>query len=362
VTRSGMLAGTPQYMAPEQALGKTADHRCDIYSLAIVAYEMFAGVTPFTADSPVAILLKHVNNPLPEPSEDLVPRPVMRAIHRGAAKEPAARWPSAAAFVDALEAAVATRPDRTGYGFIRSIQRAQRPPIRWTTAVGGAALTAATVGWWIVGAPPAPAQPDAAPIAAPATPAPTQAPSAPFLAQELLAPAELPAASPRRVPPARTETSEGTPPIVAPVTQSLAPSFAPPAAVSPAQAPAPTYPTTGSDIPVRSTTDALIPGLASTVSPPSLITDIVTAPARIRTVSPVYPQVARAAQIEGDVLLEAVVTADGEVTHVSVVRSVHPLLDESARKAVLQYTYRPARRNGVAESATVRLTVSFKMR
>src|SRR5207249_3865858 len=135
VTRSGLLAGTPQYMAPEQALGKAADHRCDIYSLAMVAYEMFAGMTPFTADSPVAILMKHVNDALPEPSERVVSRPVMRAIHKGAAKEPGARWPSATAFVDALEAAVGAQT--------------QRQRVRWMGAVGGAALTAATVGWLV---------------------------------------------------------------------------------------------------------------------------------------------------------------------------------------------------------------------
>ena len=66
-------------------------------------------------------------------------------------------------------------------------------------------------------------------------------------------------------------------------------------AVRKVQTQAKEHATTGDDTPLRSTTDALIPGLASTVSPPSLITDIVTAPARIRTVSPEYPQVARAA-------------------------------------------------------------------
>jgi TonB family protein len=62
------------------------------------------------------------------------------------------------------------------------------------------------------------------------------------------------------------------------------------------------------------------------------------------------------------VLLEAVVTPEGKVTNVSVVGSVHPLLDESARNAVRQYEYTPARRNGVTESAKIRLTVSFRMR
>jgi len=89
--------------------------------------------------------------------------------------------------------------------------------------------------------------------------------------------------------------------------------------------------------------------------------DTFTGPVRIRTVSPKYPPAARAAQFEGDVLLEAVVSAEGKVTGVTIVRSVHPLLDDAARAAVLQYEYAPARRNGVPESAAVRLTVSFRM-
>ena len=149
--------------------------------------------------------------------------------------------------------------------------------------------------------------------------------------------------------------------IAAPVAES-APPLPEAIAVIPVLAPAPPHDTTGGDIPLTSTTGALIPGLAGTVSAPSLITDIVTAPVRTRMVSPEYPQVARAAQLEGDVLLEAVVTAEGKVTNVSVLRSVHPLLDDSARKAVRQYEYTPARRNGVPESTTIRLTVSFRMR
>src|SRR4051812_34130116 len=106
MTQSGALAGTPEYMAPEQALGNTPDHRADIYSLAMVAYEMFAGVRPFTGGSPMAILLKHVNDPLPESPDRPIPVAVMRAIQKGASKDPEARWPSAAAFVDALDEAV----------------------------------------------------------------------------------------------------------------------------------------------------------------------------------------------------------------------------------------------------------------
>jgi serine/threonine-protein kinase PpkA len=60
-----MLTGTPHYMAPEQALGSPVDSRCDIYSLGIVAYEMFVGKVPFAATTPVAVLLQHINDPCP---------------------------------------------------------------------------------------------------------------------------------------------------------------------------------------------------------------------------------------------------------------------------------------------------------
>ena len=70
---------------------------------------------------------------------------------------------------------------------------------------------------------------------------------------------------------------------------------------------------------------------------------------------------ARAAQIAGNVLLQATVGRDGAVTDVAVVRSVHPLLDQAARKAVLQYRYNPATRNTIPEVSTVEITVSFRL-
>jgi periplasmic protein TonB len=82
----------------------------------------------------------------------------------------------------------------------------------------------------------------------------------------------------------------------------------------------------------------------------------------MRKVKPDYPAVALAAQLEGDVLLQAVVGPDGKVRDVKVLRSVHPLVDEAAKKAVLQYEYIPGQRNGVPESVPIRLTVSFILR
>ena len=360
MTQSGLVAGTPQYMAPEQALGKAADHRCDIYSLAIVAYEMFAGVTPFTGESPLAVLFKHVNEPLPEPPEDVVSRLVMRAIKKGAAKEPGERWPSATALVDALEEAIAPRQHWRAYGFIRSIDRARASQVRWMTTIAGIVLAAATAGWLIAREPLARTH---GPISIPTVPEPTPSATAPMRepAPEALAPAAIPPgllqapATAKNHPPAVKQR------VAAPNAESVAPSIQPPVALSPVkQPPAAPGTTTAGDLPAKATTDAIIPELATRV--PARPVDIVTPPERIRSVSPEYPQVARAAQLEGDVLLEATVTVDGKVTNVAVVRSVHPLLDEAARKAVLQYEYKPARRNGVAEAAVVRLTVSFRMR
>jgi TonB family protein len=89
--------------------------------------------------------------------------------------------------------------------------------------------------------------------------------------------------------------------------------------------------------------------------------DVVVQPVRVRTVAAEYPPVARAAQIVGNVLLRATVGLDGAVTGVAVVRSVHPLLDQAAKQAVLQYVYTPGMRNAVPEVVTVEITVSFRL-
>ena len=109
LTRTGMMAGTPQYMAPEQALGKEADHRSDIYALGIVAYEMLTGAVPFSADTPVAVLMKHANEPLPIPPSGQVPESLMQPVLKALAKEPADRWDSAGSFTAALGRQPATK-------------------------------------------------------------------------------------------------------------------------------------------------------------------------------------------------------------------------------------------------------------
>ena len=109
LTATGMITGTPQYMAPEQATGTKVGPAADVYALGIVAYEMLAGHVPFAADTPVAIMMKHVQEPLPLPPPDRVPEPLLRAILKCTAKKPEDRWPSAGAFVSALEAGLEAR-------------------------------------------------------------------------------------------------------------------------------------------------------------------------------------------------------------------------------------------------------------
>jgi serine/threonine-protein kinase len=72
LTKSGLLIGTPEYMAPEQISDEEVDHRSDIYSAGILMYEMFSGRKPFTAETPVKILFQHLEGEAP-PLSEIVP-------------------------------------------------------------------------------------------------------------------------------------------------------------------------------------------------------------------------------------------------------------------------------------------------
>ena len=81
LTLASMLLGTPQYMSPEQALGQELDERTDIYSIGIIAFEMLTGAVPFWAESPVAVAMKHVTEPVPDRlTKFLDVSPALRAI------------------------------------------------------------------------------------------------------------------------------------------------------------------------------------------------------------------------------------------------------------------------------------------
>ncbi len=108
LTATGGLVGTPAYMAPEQAQGGEISPATDIYSLGVVAYEMVTGRQPFTADTPLQVVMKHVTEPVPRitaASSD-VPLALEGVMLRVLAKNPADRYPTASAFVEDFKRAI----------------------------------------------------------------------------------------------------------------------------------------------------------------------------------------------------------------------------------------------------------------
>jgi serine/threonine-protein kinase len=106
LTMAGTVMGTPNYMPPEQAQGRPADFRSDIYSLAVVLFECFAGRLPFAADTAVAVVMAHVQQAPPRPRSlnPRIPAELEAVILRGLEKDPAKRWQSADELVEALSA------------------------------------------------------------------------------------------------------------------------------------------------------------------------------------------------------------------------------------------------------------------
>jgi hypothetical protein len=111
-TATGTFLGTPAYMSPEQAEGKPADTRSDIYSLGLLMYEMFCGRPAFMADTPVAFVAKHVGEvpPAPRTIEPDLPVRIDAAIQRCLEKHPDKRFQSVEELGNALYGEAATTP------------------------------------------------------------------------------------------------------------------------------------------------------------------------------------------------------------------------------------------------------------
>jgi len=172
ITESGSTPGTPAYMSPEQGQGEPGDARSDVYALGVLLYQLCTGQVPFDADTPYAIILKHITAPLPPPRTlrpDL-PEAVERVILKAMAKDPAGRFQTAGEMARAVRAAFEALPHPTplpqgeressplplGEGRVR-----ERPALR--RALPYAALAAALVaallllgwrlGWFGTGGP-----------------------------------------------------------------------------------------------------------------------------------------------------------------------------------------------------------------
>ncbi|MFF7648883.1 protein kinase [Streptomyces sp. NPDC007983] len=98
MTQTGMVMGTPQYLSPEQALGKAVDHRSDLYATGCLLYELLALRPPFTGETPLSVVYQHVqDNPVPpsEISGGTVPPELDGLVMRSLAKDPDDRFQSA---------------------------------------------------------------------------------------------------------------------------------------------------------------------------------------------------------------------------------------------------------------------------
>jgi predicted Ser/Thr protein kinase len=107
ITGTGNVVGTPEYMSPEQVRAEPLDARSDIYALGVVIFELFTGELPFRADTPMAVLVKHLHEPPPleGPAAARLPPALRPVLKRALAKPYAERYPSVRELIGDLERA-----------------------------------------------------------------------------------------------------------------------------------------------------------------------------------------------------------------------------------------------------------------
>lgn len=153
LTASGVGMGTPAYMSPEQGSGQPVDVRSDVYSLGVMLHEMATGQVPYQANTAMAVMLKHITDPLPPPSTinpDLAPG-LEQVIVKALAKDPNERYQSVEEMIQAFDAAVGqvsepllplpNAPARKGREVPSSGAAQKRRPPWWALAAAGLALT-----------------------------------------------------------------------------------------------------------------------------------------------------------------------------------------------------------------------------
>jgi serine/threonine protein kinase len=111
VTSPGIVCGTPDYMAPEQARGDAIDGRSDLYAVGVMLFQLLTGRLPFEADSPTQVVLMHIGIPAPDPRqvapERQIPDPLVDVCFKSLAKEQNDRFQDAMEFAEALKEALA---------------------------------------------------------------------------------------------------------------------------------------------------------------------------------------------------------------------------------------------------------------
>ncbi len=215
ITAHGMIVGSPQYMAPEQATGAGADQRSDIYALGVVLYEALCGKPPFQARQYVAVLLKHVHD-APPPLASMrpgleVPEPIQQLVLRCLEKDRDQRFQSMDEVIAGIQQAVTACGEELTLPAVRMelLQDEPPPPSRGKVAALGLVgfLAAAGLGAFGIAVhheltSPAQAEPaQRMTVTTSANPAPLAAPAAPVVEPQPPAAAPVPVDPPAPAPP-----------------------------------------------------------------------------------------------------------------------------------------------------------------
>ena len=339
LTVTGQILGSPSYMSPEQVAGLEVTARSDVYSLAVVAYEMLTGQSPFPGKTITAVIYKVLHDEAPPPrtwNAALPPR-YDEVFARALAKDPAARFATARELSGALELrelelslddiaaagneSKAPGPDAAAGGLAATVvlprSRSRRRGL--VLLLAGLVLLALAVVLVARSAapPPAPA-PDPVAGEAPDRAIPARADSKAVDAEAKPVAAGAPKAS--------TSASAPLPAARAAVDTSSRPRGVPAAAGR-----------------VTDTTPAATPESTLVAIGPG-----VTPPRRIEGAPASYPEVARRRRLQGSVTVSMIVDEQGEVIDPSVVESGGDVLDEAVLEAVRGWRFEPARKDGRA--------------
>ena len=316
LTTAGEILGSPTYMSPEQIAGETVTSRSDVYSLAVVAYEMLTGQPPFQGKTITQVIYSVMHDPPPPPRQwnAALPARYDDVFARALAKDPAVRFATAGEFAAALE--------------LRELECALSAPTPSAPSPRSAGNPSPTVVL------PGPATP-----AAPHTQWRAPALAAAAVAVLLAAVGGL----------ALRGTHGG------PVPEAAAPpALSTPGAAAATSPPSP-FPTAH---PVRAAKAAATPVRPPSATPPTTPEPVVegqlvemgpgvTPPSPRAGQSAPYPDRARPQHLYGTVTIALIVDETGTPTDLRVVESAGPILDETVLKAVRNWRFEPARKDGV---------------
>jgi len=331
LTQTSMVMGTPFYMAPEQVAGKKVDHRADIFALGAMFYEILSLRKPFNGDTLTTVIYK-IMSEVPPPLSQVVagvPRAVDAVVERAMAKDPETRYQSCRELIHDMRQCAAS----LGYAL-----EAIEPPVvgpapaaesRWPSAVPAPAEGAARISGAI-----------------PAVEGVVERSRRPLfivlaLMMVVVAAVVVALLVMKKEPRGTLAQGGGRGPASNPSGEPAKPT------------PQGTPDSSGSQPgqPVKPPPDKPSPEVKKGETRDSRL---------IREVPPAYPETARAAGVEGEVEVLAVIGPDGQVKDAAILKSV-PLLDQAAIEAVRQYVFEPALRDGVPVESSMKLSLTFTL-